>query len=374
MKIEFGVLGFGETARRNLLDTLDNNWVTMGPKVKEFEDKWGELFKYRYNVAMSSGTDADFNACVSLYDFGAKVGDEIIMPALSFIAPANAIRAAQFTPVFVDINRQTLNIDPNKIEEKITNKTRAIMAIHTMGKPCEMDKIADIAKKFDVYVIEDACEAHGAQFKGRFVGHWGDLSTFSFFSAHLICTAEGGMVSTQRQDFYEILRSTRSHGRKDGQAYFDHIRFGVNSKMNDLEASLGLEGVEQFWNIFNARKKNLNYLLEHTKDLEEFAYFNCEEEHDVNCPHAFSLTLKNPDFDYWHFYNHLQVNSIHCKRNFGSVPTQHKAFAYLNHTLGEFPEAEYVGNNGLHIGVHHLLSQENLDYVVERLHDYFKKV
>ncbi|MBI5003363.1 DegT/DnrJ/EryC1/StrS family aminotransferase [Candidatus Woesearchaeota archaeon] len=371
MRIEFGDLRLGQRARDNILDCLDKNWVSGGPKVEQFETEWGALFHYKYNVAMSSGTDADINACAALYDFGAKQGDEIIMPALAFIAPANAIRVAGFTPVFVDIERHTLNINPAKIEEKITPRTRAILLVHTMGKPCAMDKIMEIAKKHKLFVIEDACEAHGAQYKNKFIGHWGDAVAFSYYAAHLVCCGEGGMVSTNNEAFAKVLQSTRSHGRRDGALYFDHIRIGFNSKMNDMEASIGLDQIGSFWQTFNKRKENLYYLLKKVKDLEKFAYFNLEEEHDVVCPHAFSITLKDPKYNCQKLSAYLEANSVKCKRNFGSIPTQQQAFAYLNHTLGSFPEAEYVGDHGIHFGIHQCLTTEDLDYVSDLLHAYF---
>ncbi|MDO8509320.1 MAG: DegT/DnrJ/EryC1/StrS family aminotransferase [Nanoarchaeota archaeon] len=371
MRIEFGELKIGEKAKKNLLHCVETNWASGGPKVAEFEKEWGNIFDYKHNVAMSSGTDADINACAVLYEYGAKRGDEVIVPALSFIATSNAVLAAGFSPVFVDIEKHTLNINPNKIEEKISPKTRAIMVVHTMGKPCEMDKIMEIAKKHNLIVIEDACEAHGAKYKDKFVGHWGDMSAFSFYVAHLICCGEGGMVSTNNEKMANILKTTRSHGREG--LYFDHIRFGLNSKMNDMEASLGLEAVDKFWEVFNKRKENLYYLLDKLKDLEKFAYFNLEEKHEVVCPHAFSITLKDPKYNYKELYEYLESNSIKCKRNFGSIPTQHKAFAFMNHKLGDFPEAEYVGDNGLHFGIHQFLSREDLDYISEVIHKYFSK-
>lgn len=371
MRVEFGDLKIGEKAKANLLHVIETNWASSGPKVKKFEEEWGKLFNYNHNVAMSSGTDADINACAVLYDLGAKRGDEIIVPALSFIATSNAVLAAGFKPVFVDIEKHTLNINPEKIEEKITDKTKAIMVVHTMGKPCEMDKINEIAKKYRLVVIEDACEAHGAKYKGKFVGHLGDMATFSYFIAHLICCGEGGMVSTNDDRVARLLKTTRNHGREG--LYFDHIRFGLNSKMNDMEASLGLEAIGQFWNTFNKRKANLYHLLDKLRDLKNFAWFNLEEEHEVVCPHAFSITLKDTKYNYKELYKYLEENSIKCKRNFGSIPTQHKAFEFMGHKLGDFPEAEYVGDNGLHFGIHQYLSDEDLDYISEVVHKYFEK-
>ena len=183
-KIEFGKVVINEKSKKYILESVDNDWITGGPRVEQFEEQWGKLFKYKYNVALSSGTDACLNACLALYGLGAKPGDEVIVPALSFIATSNAVRAANFKPVFVDIDPQTLNIDPSLIEDAITDKTVAIMCVHTMGKPCEMDVIKDISNSHKLTLIEDCCEAHGAKFRGTFVGHWGDMALFSFYAAH----------------------------------------------------------------------------------------------------------------------------------------------------------------------------------------------
>ncbi len=381
MDLNFGELRFDEEAKRNVARVLERVYdAGAGPEVEAYEKEWGKLFGYQYNLAVCSGTAADTIACKTLYDLGAERGDEVIAPALAFIAVGTSILDAGFKPVFVDVERHTLNINPRAIEEKITSRTRAIMAVHTMGKPCEMDAIADIARKHNLYVIEDSCEAHGAQYRGRTIGHWGDMATFSSYVAHLICTGEGGMVSTNNKEVADLLRSLRNHGRKPGDLYFHHLRLGGNYKMHDLEAALGRAAISKFWDTFNRRKKNLRHLMDATQDLSEFAFFNIEEPHEVLCPHAFSITLKDPKFDYQGLYNYLHNNSvmsIKCKRNFGSMPTQHPLFTRkytgLDHKLGEFPEAEYVGNNGVHFGVHQYLSQEQLEKASEVMHTYFKR-
>jgi len=374
-RIKFGDPQISEVSKKEVLESLDSNWVTEGPKVKEFESKFGRLFDYKHSIAVSNGTSADTAACMILYEYGAKRGDEIIAPALAFTSVGESILQAGFVPKFVDIERGTLNINPNLIEEKITPKTRAIMVVHTMGKPCKMDYIMKIAKKHGLMVIEDACEAHGAKFKGKYVGHWGDVATFSFYAAHLIFASECGMVSTNHEEVAKIIRSIKSHGRKDGSIYFDHERLGSNFKTTDTAAAMGLGDVSIFWEIFNKRKRNINYLLENVKDLQEYAWFNSEGENEVSSPHAFSITLKDEKFNYKEFYEFLDDsgNGIECKRNFGSMPTQHKAYGFLGYEYGDFPEAEYVGNNGLHFGIHQQLNKEDLDYALERIHDYFNK-
>ena len=370
-RIEFGELRIGPQAKKNLIEVCENNWASYGPKCKEFEKKWGELFGYDYNLATSSGTDAVIQCCLALYGLGVERQSEIITPALSFIATANAIRAADFKPVFCDINRETLNIDAYKIEEKITEKTKAIMVVHTMGRPADMDAIMEIAKKHNLVVIEDSCESHGSKYKNKFIGKIGDISCFSFYVAHLICCGEGGMVSTQREDLYEIIFSTRCHGRSG--FYFDHPLYGLNSKMNDLEASLGLEAVDVFWETFSKRHEYMKAMRQACEGFEHLAFFSEEDEGNVNCPHGFSVTLK--EIGHLHkFAKHLESKGIHWKRNFGSIPTQHNAFSYLNHSLGDFPESEHVGDNGLHIGVHQHLTPQDVDYVCENLVQAFKQI
>lgn len=373
MRIKFGDLKIDVRARKNIKEALDSDWINQGSKVKQLEEEWGKLFNYKHNVAMNNGTSANISCCLSLYDFGAKRGDEIIAPALAFVSVGNSILASGFKPVFVDIERETLNIDPKKIEEKITPRTKAIMVVHTMGKPCEMNSIMEIAKRRGLYVIEDSCEAHGSMYKDKFVGQFGDMATFSFYAAHLVCCGEGGMVSTNNDKIVNVLKSIKNNGRKPEDKFFDHVRQGLNLRMNDLNASIGIPHIEDFWKIFNKRKENLYYLLEKTKDLRDFALFNLEEEHEIVCPHAFSITLKNPKYNIKKLYDFFDKNLISAKRNFGSMPTQHKAFEFMGHELGEFPEAEYVGNNGLHIGIHQYLTRDHLDYLSDKIHEYFEQ-
>ena len=368
--IEFGEIRVGHIAQQHLADAIGSNWISAGPKVKMFEEQWSDLFQYKHSIAMSSGTDACINACLTLYDFDAKRGDEIIVPACSFIATSNAVRAAGFTPRFVDIKRETLNIDEGRIEAAINKKTKAIIAVHTMGRPCEMDVIMKIAKKHGLIVIEDACEAHGAIYKGKYTGHWGHMTCFSFYIAHLICCGEGGMVSTNNPKIAKILSSTRSHGREGGSIYFNHIRTGLNSKMNDLEASIGLEGVTNFQDTFTRRYATMSQFRQTAKYHAEIEplYYSEEDEGNLNCPHGFSLTCKR-EGDIDKVKKILDKYEIHWKRNFGCIPTQHRAFADMGYELGDFPESEWVGDNGVHIGCHQYLSKEDKDIIKKAIEE-----
>ena len=373
-RIEFGELRIGEVAKKNLLHVCETNWAAGGPKVKELEQKWSDLFDYEKSVAVSSGTDGCINACFSLYDLkNAKRNvSEVIVPALSFIATSNSVRAAGLVPKFVDIKKETLNIDETKLEEAINENTVAIMLVHTMGRMAEMDVICNIAKKHNLLVIEDACEAHGAKFKDKFVGHWGDMSIYSFYVAHLVCSGEGGMISTNREDIARLMTSTRSHGRPFDSLYFDHQRSGLNSKMNDLEASLGLEAIDVFWDTFWTRHAFMKQMRESCVGYEDVAWFSEEDEGNINCPHGFSITCKK-EGAIEIVKQTLDKYNIHHKRNFGSIPTQQVAFSDMGHSLGDFPEAEWVGNNGVHIGCHQYLSEDDMKRICTALQEALQK-
>lgn len=369
MRINFGELHIGESSKARINDCIERNWVTEGIYTKAFENKFARLFGYKYAIATGSGTDACIACLSTLYDWGAKRGDEVIVPADTFVATANAILAAGFIPKFVDIDVNTLNIDTEKIEDAITWKTAAIMPVHLMGKPAEMDTICQIAKNNELKVIEDCCESHGAKYKGKFVGTIGDMGAFSFYVAHVVVCGEGGMVVTNDEHTANLIRSIKSHGRPPGSIYFDFQRFGLNLRINDLMAAIGIEGLDSFWDNFNKRKENIKKLLELTNSID---YFSTTKEEPYECisPHAFPIILKDKKYDVNKLNSFLESNSIQCKTLFGSLPTQHNAFKFLNHHLGDFPNAEYIGDNGTHFGIHQYLSDEDITYIADTLKRY----
>jgi len=372
-RISFGDVVIGDIARDRIQKALDKNWITEGDNVKEFEEKFAKHFGYKYAIAVNSGTDACIASLASLYEFGAKRGDEVIVPATTFVATANAVLAAGFTPKFVDIELETLNINADLIEENITDDTCALMPVHLMGKPCDMDKILKIAKKNNLKVIEDSCEAHGAKYKGRYIGAIGDMGAFSFYVAHLVVCGEGGMVVTNNEKIADVVRSVKTHGRPTGSIYFDFQRFGLNLRMNDLTAAVGIEGMNAFDETFKKRKENMYRLLGLTKDLEPYVHFIKEEKHEVVCPHAFPLVMKDKKYNCSKLYKFLELKGIQCKTLFGSLPTTHNAFKFLGYHYGEFPVAEYVAENGLHFGIHQFLTDDDLIFISDTLKSYFDK-
>lgn len=389
MKIPFGTMSITKDSRDLIAKILDSQNVSQGKYVREFEERFAELIGTKEAVAVSSGTDAVALSLAVLYDFGAHRGDEIIVPALSFVATGNAVLQAGFKPVFVDIEKETLNIKPKEIEKVITKKTKAILSVHLMGKPAEMDKIIGIAKEHKLFVIEDAAEAHGSIYKGRNIGTLGGMAAFSLYAAHMISTIEGGIVTTNNSEYAEILRSLRSHGRscnckscvlnmglqnctkrfrngRDMRFVFERI--GYSSKMNELEAAIGLGNIEMWPKYLSKRRENLLYLLKHFRKFEPCLFTIKEEKREIIGPHAFPVILgKDAKFTRDQLVDYLSKHGIDSRNLFLSMPTQCPGFQFLGYKLGQFPNAEYVGNNGFHIGVHQDLEKEHLDYFITKI-------
>ncbi|MFA5142571.1 MAG: DegT/DnrJ/EryC1/StrS family aminotransferase [Candidatus Omnitrophota bacterium] len=386
VQVTFGTVSIDNRSKRLVRDILDSNRVSSGSHVREFERRFAALIGARAAVALSSGTDADALALAVLYDFGARRGDDIIVPALSFVATGNAVLQAGFNPVFVDVDRGTLNIDPLKIESAITRKTRAIMPVHLMGKPAPMDEIKRIARRHKLFVIEDAAEAHGAKYKGKNIGTLGDMGAFSLYVAHIITTIEGGVVVTDRPEFAEILRSLRSHGRackcercvlNISSGYCpkrfsgenkDDIRFvferiGFSCKMNELEAAVGLGNIGKYAKIVEARRRNLKYLMKKFRRFSPYLATISEERYERIGPHAFPVIIQAAaGFTRNEIVDYLEKNGVETRTLFSSMPTQCAGFKYLGYKEGDFPNAEYIGNNGFHIGVHQGLKRCHLDH------------
>jgi dTDP-4-amino-4,6-dideoxygalactose transaminase len=397
MRIPFGTITLTSTARELVIDCLERGRVSGGALVSRFEDKMSSLLGVKETVAVSSGTDADTLALAVLHDFGAKRGDEIILPALSYVSTGHAVVHAGFTPIFIDIEPDTMNIDVSRIESAITSRTRALFPVHFMGKPAAMDHITEIASRRGLVVIEDAAEAWGALYNGKIVGSLGDMGAFSLYVAHIITTGDGGLISTDRDDYAEVLRSLRSHGRAcackkcistvsgklcskrfadvavgDRRFYFERI--GYSSRMNDMEAALGLGTSELYEEIINIRHRNLMACIKGFERFSDFFWTFREEPHERIGPHAFPFVVKpGAPFTRDALMLYLAQNGIDPRTLFTSIPTQCGGFEYLGHALGDFPHSEYIGEHGIHIGVHQDIKPEDIAYFLDVLDNFIRR-
>ncbi len=248
-------------------ECIKGGWISsLGKFVAKFEEQFSTFCDSRYGISTSNGTAAIHLALETL---GIGKGDQVIVPDLTFVATANAVYYTGAKPVFVDSETLTWNIDPQKIEEKITPKTRAIIVVHIYGHPAQMDKILNVAKEHNLYVIEDACEAHGALFKGRKVGSISHLGVFSFYGNKIISTGEGGMITTNNKKLNERARFLRDHAMSKNKRYF-HPEVGFNYRLTNIQAAIGLAQLEKINYII--RKKieiahTYNSLLKDSKEI-----------------------------------------------------------------------------------------------------------
>jgi perosamine synthetase len=251
-----------------VVDCLETNWISSkGKYVEEFERKFADYCNCKYGVSTTSGTTAIHLALASL---GLKEGDEVIVPAFTMIGSVFPIIYCGAKPVFVDADLETWNIDVNQIEDKITCRTKAILPVHIYGHPCDMNKILKLAKDHDLRVVEDAAEAHGAEYLGKKIGGIGDVGCFSFYANKIITCGEGGMIVTNDQKIAEKAQSLRNLSFPKGDRIYLHSEVGYNYRMTNVQAAIGLAQLERIDEFVGLRRKNAqlyNALLAKAKGI-----------------------------------------------------------------------------------------------------------
>ncbi len=345
--------------RRIIEEVLEGSCLSMGPKLEEFEKKIANYIGVKYAVAVNSGTSA---LHLSIRSLGIKEGDEVITTPFSFIASANCILFEKAKPVFVDIDKDTLCIDASKIEEKITKRTKAIIPVHIFGHPCKMDEIMRIAKKHNLKVIEDACEAIGAEYKGKKVGSFGDISTFAFYPNKQITTGEGGMILTNNKKIAELSRSMRNQGRDKKNR---HSILGYNYRMDELSAALGVAQMERIEEILAKREKVAKTYNQKIQGL----YISS----DVKMSWFIYLIKLDEIFsrkDRDKVIKELKERGIGCNNYF---PPIHLEPLY-GYKRGEFPITERVSDLTIALPFYNNLKKEDIDYVCKNLKEILKKI
>ena len=251
MKIPLSAPDITEAEIEAVVAVLRSSRLSLGPVTEQFEAQVAATVSVPHAIAVSSGT-AGLHLCIRALDIGD--GDEVIVPSFAFIAAANAIRYERAMPVFVDIDPVTLNIDPQRIEDAITPRTRAIMAVHTFGVPAEMSAILEIAARHGLVIIEDACEAIGAEYEGRKAGSIGHAGVFAFYPNKQITTGEGGVVVTRDEAFAKRIRALRNQGRYETDDWFQHSELGYNYRISEIHCALGLAQMMRLEEILKKRE------------------------------------------------------------------------------------------------------------------------
>jgi len=243
-----------EEEEKAVAEVLQSGRYADGPKAKEFEKNFSEYIKTQHAVATSSGTAALHMALIAC---GVKPGDEVIVPALTFFATVESVLHQGAIPVFADLDPKTYCIDPKDMEKKISNKTKAIIPVHFFGEPAEIDEIVEISHRHNLHVVEDCAQAHGAEFKGKKVGSFGDANCWSFYATKNMTTGEGGMVTTDNKEFAEKIFALRNHGMTNRN---DHTILGYNYRLSEIHAAIGVVQLKKL-EKFNKKRTEISNIL-----------------------------------------------------------------------------------------------------------------
>ncbi len=346
----------GDEEIEEVVNVLKSGFIAQGPKVAEFEGMFADYIGTSHAIATSSGTTA---LHVALLSAGIGKGDEVITTPFSFAATANSILYVNAKPVFVDIDPKTYNIDPEKIEEAITDKTKVIMPVHLYGQPADMDPINKIAKVHDLKVIEDAAQAHGAIYKDKKVGNLGDMACFSFYPTKNITTSEGGIITTNNNEFDHDARALRAHGESER---YEHVILGYNFRMTDISAAIGVAQLKRLESFNEKRIKNAEYLTDHINNIEGIQppFIQKDVKHVF---HQYTIRVsKNRD----KLIEFLNNNGIGTGIHYPKPIYAQKLYEDLGFKA-DCKEAEKAAREVISIPVHPGLNEEDLENIVSVL-------
>ena len=358
--------------RRTVLEVLETPYLSLGPKLKEFEEKIAKFGGVKYTIAVNSGTSA---LHLIIRALGIKEGDEVITTPFSFIASANCILFERAKPVFIDIDEKTLNIDPDKIEKKITKKTKAILAVDVFGHPADWDALKKIAKKYNLFLIEDSAEALGSEYKGKKCGSFGQAGIFGFYPNKQVVTGEGGMVVTKNKNIAELGRSMRDQGRQKGGGWHFYPRLGYNYRLSDINCALGIAQMNRIKEIFNKREKVANMYNERLRDFSELEIPYISPNIKMSWfVYVVRLNKKYSQKDRDKIIKEMSKRGIQTSNYFPCIhlqPFYRKMFGYKS---GDFPIAESVSQRTIALPFYNNLKEEEINYVVKNLKELIKKL
>ena len=367
--------------------------VTMGNKVREFESLFAQYLGARHAIMVNSGSSANLLALSILANPATEnriqPGDEIITPAVTWATTVFPIINCGALPVLVDVDPETFNLDVGKIEEAVTEKTRAIMVVHLLGNPCDMKKVLDIARAHNLVVIEDACEAHGAEFDGRKVGSLGDLATFSFYFSHHISTIEGGMIVTNEEGYAEQARSMRSFGwtrdLKDAQQVaaehsdidprFLFINPGYNLRPTEIQGAFGIHQIKKLDGYIETRRDNARFWTENLKEYSDYLWAHEERPGTRHVWFGYPLTVSpGAPFTRKQIVDFLEEKGVETRPimagNFADQPVM-RHLPYRK--VGDLPHSTLVMRNAFLFGNHSSIGEEEREAVLNHIRSFMRQ-
>ncbi|MEO6221021.1 MAG: DegT/DnrJ/EryC1/StrS aminotransferase family protein [Ginsengibacter sp.] len=370
-KIPLFDLNFGDAESTAVLETIQSNWISTGPKNLEFERIFSDMLNVEFSISLTNCTTALHLAFEVL---GVKENDEVICPSLSFVATVNAIRYVNAIPIFCDVtNYDDLNLDPVKIRSLISPNTKAIIVMHFAGFPCNMDAIMEIARSYNLKVIEDACHGPLSEYKGKKLGTIGDIGCFSFFSNKNISTGEGGMIVTNKEDIAKEVKLKRSHGmttmsyqRASGHSSeYDVVSLGYNYRMDDMRASIGVVQLGKLQKDLEQRAKVRSWYLKELERLNEYIFIPFKENKEFVSnyimPVVIKKSAKSRDKVRDEMHNLGIQTSIH-------YPCIHRFSIYKYFAQGSSLRlTEYISDNEITLPMYSKLTEHDVKFIVDCL-------
>lgn len=363
MKVNFNQLDKGYFKFKNEYDqavikTLESGWYILGKNVERFEREFADFIGSKYCVGLNSGLDALILAFKAL---NLGPGDEVIVPANTYIASVIGITENGATPILVEPD-EFYNLDADKIEEKITKKTKAILVVHLYGQAANMTKIKEIAKKYELNLIEDCAQSHGAKFGDKTTGTWGDIGCFSFYpTKNLGAFGDGGAIVTDNEQIYERMKMLRNYGSK--QKYYNEI-LGVNSRLDEIQAALLSVKLLHYNELREERKAIAKKYLNGIKNEKVILPKIREEAEHVW--HLFVVKVSNRV----KFQEYLIQNGVGTQIHYPIPPHLSKAYKYLGYNDGDLPITENYSNTVISLPLYEGMTDEEIDYVIEVLNKY----
>ncbi len=340
--------------------------LSLGPRLKEFEEKLAKVAERKYAAAVNSGTSALYLIVKSL---GIKDGDEVITTPFSFIASSNCILFERAKPVFVDIRKDNYNIDPSIIKSKVSDKTKAILVVDVFGHPADLDEISEIAKGSNLKLIEDSAEAIGSEYKGKKAGSFGVAGIFGFYPNKQITTGEGGAVLTDSEEIAILSRSLRNQGRGEGEAWLRHTRIGYNFRISDINCALGISQLKRLPEIVEKRSSIAKLYIKKLEDVEEIITPYIDKSVTRMSWFVFVIRLADKFTSGQRdlMIKKLRERGVETREYFSPIhlqPFYRKQFGYKE---GDFSITEFVSQRIVALPFFTTLSEEEIDYVVECL-------
>jgi perosamine synthetase len=360
---------------QGVINVLKSRFLSIGPKIVEFEEKMAEYMGRKYTVAVNSGTSALHLMVRSL---GLGEGDLVITTPFSFIASSNCLLFERAIPIFVDIEPDTLNLDPEKVESKIRSmkkqeisKLKALLVVDVFSHPARWDRFKELADKYSLRLIEDSAEALGSEYKGKKAGNLGEVGVFAFYPNKQISTGEGGIIITDDEKIAQLCQSMRSQGRGVSGEWLSHIRVGYNYRMDELAASLGCSQLDRLEEIINKRNRVAQQYNQKLEEIEEVEIPYIADYVTRLSWFVYVIRLKN-GINRDQVMQYLNQEGVQCKPYFTPIhlqPFYGKMFGYKE---GDFPVTEDVARRTIALPFFNHLKEEQIDYVVKKLKEGIK--